>query len=149
MQIELKEVHAVYSWSWDIPRVTDTQEGSIVAHDDDEDVCGICRASYHAPCPNCKYPGESCAIVVGKCGHNFHVHCISRWIDTSTSKGLCPMCRQKFELREGIRLNEPHKLHFKEIEAKRYREIQEQIEAGNYEALEEEIPPIQEDVEMS
>lgn len=137
----------MYNWSWDIPRAT--QDGVTTTHDDDGDVCGICRASYHAPCPNCKYPGESCAIVVGKCGHNFHVHCIVRWIDTATSKGLCPMCRQKFELLDGIRLNEPHKIRFKEIEAKRYREIQEQIEAGNYEALEEEIPPIQDDVDMN
>lgn len=147
MRIELTEVHGVFNWVWDIPKNEDRLDESMA--DEDEDVCGICRASYHAPCTNCRYPGESCAIVLGRCGHNFHVHCISRWVDTPTSKGLCPMCRQKFQLLQGTKINEPHIPLFKEIEIKRYRQLQEEIEAGNYDALEEANIPPREDVEMA
>ncbi|ANZ73912.1 BA75_00310T0 [Komagataella pastoris] len=35
---------------------------------------------------------------IGSCHHSFHMHCILKWLDTDTSKGLCPMCRQIFTL---------------------------------------------------
>ncbi len=30
-----------------------------------------------------------CAFALGKCGHGFHYHCISRWLKESDS---CPLC---------------------------------------------------------
>lgn len=33
-------------------------------------------------------------LVSGKCGHNFHQHCIMQWVKQETARGQCPMCRQ-------------------------------------------------------
>ena len=70
-------------------------------------MCGICRVSYNSVCPSCKLPGRSCPLVVGECHHNFHSHCIYRWLDTQTSRGLCPMCRQEFKLSANLSINIP------------------------------------------
>ncbi|AMD22847.1 HHR078Cp [Eremothecium sinecaudum] len=107
MQIQVNNIQCVAAWYWDVPK--ELKRDSLNDEDEeDEDVCGICRASYNGTCPNCKLPGEKCPLIVGSCHHNFHVHCIYQWLNTSTSKGLCPMCRQAFSLRDGIRINEPH-----------------------------------------
>lgn len=34
------------------------------------------------------------SAVSGKCGHNFHKHCITQWIRQESARGQCPMCRQ-------------------------------------------------------
>lgn len=39
-------------------------------------------------------------VLGGGCTHNFHLHCILKWLEQDTSKGLCPMCRQIFTLLE-------------------------------------------------
>ncbi|KFZ16813.1 hypothetical protein V501_02071 [Pseudogymnoascus sp. VKM F-4519 (FW-2642)] len=49
---------------------------------------------------------EDDVCVSGKCGHNFHMHCIVEWIKQDSSKGQCPMCRQKFEWTETIATDE-------------------------------------------
>ena len=85
---------------------------------DEDDVCGICRVSYNGVCPSCKIPGKSCPLVVGSCNHSFHYHCIYRWLDTPTSKGLCPMCRQEFTLKPDVVINEPHAQKFLELISK-------------------------------
>ncbi|KAH3668648.1 hypothetical protein OGAPHI_002402 [Ogataea philodendri] len=36
--------------------------------------------------------------VIGECQHAFHMHCIWKWLETETAKGLCPMCRQPFTM---------------------------------------------------
>lgn len=102
MKIEAKKIHCVFAWSWDIPG--DCQDGT--QGPSEEDVCGICRVSYNGTCPNCKFPGDDCPLVIGDCNHNFHVHCIQQWLDTPTAKGLCPMCRQLFSLKRGVSINE-------------------------------------------
>ena len=118
MKVTIKEWNAVASWRWDMP---------------EDDVCGICRVQFDGTCPTCKYPGDDCtlrelylenfrwvyqglkmSIVIGKCGHSFHMvrsysvayesaqtydagygqHCLLTWIQQDSSKGLCPMCRQ-------------------------------------------------------
>lgn len=38
--------------------------------------------------------GADRVTVAGKCGHNFHMHCIMEWIKQEAAKGQCPMCRQ-------------------------------------------------------
>ncbi|GAV46622.1 hypothetical protein ZYGR_0A02150 [Zygosaccharomyces rouxii] len=116
MKVDIEEVHSVFAWTWHIPK--DNKDGSLEV-DDDDDVCGICRASYNATCPSCKYPGDKCSLVVGECNHNFHVHCIYRWLDTTTSKGLCPMCRQLFQLKRGLAINDSQLEKFKELQLRK------------------------------
>ncbi|KOS45585.1 hypothetical protein ACN38_g3473 [Penicillium nordicum] len=82
MKVAIKEWNAVATWHWDIP---------------EDEVCGICRVQFDGTCPTCKFPGDDCALVQGICNHAFHMHCLMTWIDLESSKGLCPMCRQKFE----------------------------------------------------
>ncbi|RPA78893.1 anaphase promoting complex subunit 11 [Ascobolus immersus RN42] len=85
MKVHVQKYSAVATWKWDVA---------------EDEVCGICRVQFDGTCPSCKYPGEDCPLLVGKCGHSFHMHCIFDWIGTESSKGLCPMCRQKFEFEE-------------------------------------------------
>ncbi|CAD6506438.1 BgTH12-07364 [Blumeria graminis f. sp. triticale] len=53
----------------------------------------------HARLVNTLGMTASC-VVSGKCGHSFHLHCIIEWIKQESSKGQCPLCRQKFEWTE-------------------------------------------------
>ncbi|KAI1823214.1 anaphase-promoting complex subunit 11 RING-H2 finger-domain-containing protein [Xylaria intraflava] len=85
MKVKIKEWNAVATWRWDLP---------------EDDVCGICQVHFDGTCPTCKYPGDDCSLLSGKCGHNFHMHCIMEWIKQDSAKGQCPMCRQKFEWNE-------------------------------------------------
>ncbi|GMM35508.1 anaphase promoting complex subunit 11 [Saccharomycopsis crataegensis] len=85
MKVTFKKWHAVTYWHWSVPN--------------QDDLCGICRVSFDGTCPSCTYPGDSCPLVVGEsCHHNFHMHCITKWLQTDASKGLCPMCRQDFKM---------------------------------------------------
>ncbi|EAL84756.1 anaphase promoting complex subunit 11 [Aspergillus fumigatus Af293] len=79
MKVTIKEWNAVATWRWDMP---------------EDDVCGICRVQFDGTCPTCKFPGDDCSLLLGKCGHSFHMHCLMTWIQQESSKGLCPMCRQ-------------------------------------------------------
>ena len=87
MKVRIVRANLVASWSWALP------------HPDSDDVCGICRVQFDGTCPTCRFPGDDCTLLVGKCGHAFHMHCLLTWITQESSKGLCPMCRQKFEWR--------------------------------------------------
>ncbi|KAF3384911.1 Anaphase-promoting complex subunit 11 [Penicillium rolfsii] len=58
MKVTLKEWNAVATWHWDMP---------------EDEVCGICRVQFDGTCPTCKFPGDDCALLVGKCGHSFHM----------------------------------------------------------------------------
>ncbi|EAW10983.1 anaphase promoting complex subunit 11 [Aspergillus clavatus NRRL 1] len=79
MKVTIKEWNAVATWRWDMP---------------EDEVCGICRVQFDGTCPTCKFPGDDCSLLLGKCGHSFHMHCLMTWIQQESSKGLCPMCRQ-------------------------------------------------------
>ncbi|KAG5946541.1 hypothetical protein E4U60_003998 [Claviceps pazoutovae] len=79
MKVTIKEWNTVATWRWDIP---------------EDDVCGICQIHFDGTCPTCKYPGDDCSLLSGKCGHNFHMHCIMEWIKQEAARGQCPMCRQ-------------------------------------------------------
>ncbi|ODV62039.1 anaphase promoting complex subunit 11, partial [Ascoidea rubescens DSM 1968] len=81
MKVKIKNWHAISYWHWTV----------------DDELCGICRAAFDSTCPVCKYPGDECPMVLGNCHHAFHLHCILKWLDTETSNGLCPMCRQTFQ----------------------------------------------------
>ncbi|KAI0160564.1 RING/U-box [Xylariaceae sp. FL1272] len=93
MKVKIKKWDAVATWRWDLP---------------EDDVCGICQVHFDGTCPTCKYPGDDCSLLSGKCGHNFHMHCIMEWIKQEAAKGQCPMCRQKFEWNEGGSGQEEH-----------------------------------------
>ncbi|KAK5992876.1 Anaphase-promoting complex subunit 11 [Cladobotryum mycophilum] len=83
MKVTIKEWNTVATWRWDIP---------------EDDVCGICQVHFDGTCPTCKYPGDDCSLLSGKCGHSFHMHCIMEWIKQESAKGQCPMCRQRMFL---------------------------------------------------
>lgn len=151
MKINVKEIYPVFAWKWDIPSENDkminVNERSIYVDyssgkdelREDEDVCGICRAIYNKTCPNCKLPGEDCPVVVGECLHNFHVHCISKWINTDTSRGLCPMCRQPFELKKYVELNESQITFFEELKIRRESRVLEEYDDAVNVDLEREV----------
>ncbi|KEY75253.1 hypothetical protein S7711_07607 [Stachybotrys chartarum IBT 7711] len=82
MKVTIKEWNTVATWRWDKP---------------EDDVCGICQVQFDGTCPTCKYPGDDCSLLSGKCGHSFHMHCILEWIKQESAKSQCPMCRQPFE----------------------------------------------------
>lgn len=91
MKVEVVEWNAVASWHWNLKDQSGTSD----------ELCGICRVAFDGTCPNCRYPGTDCPLILGKgCTHNFHLHCILQWLEQETSKGLCPMCRQVFEYRK-------------------------------------------------
>jgi anaphase-promoting complex subunit 11 len=81
LKVRLTRFHAVAAWSWNA----------------NDDVCGICQAAFEGVCPGVKYPGEDCPVVWGKCGHPFHLQCVSKWLSQPTSKNSCPICRQEWE----------------------------------------------------
>ncbi|CAG8042187.1 unnamed protein product [Penicillium nalgiovense] len=58
MKVTIKEWNAVATWHWDIP---------------EDEVCGICRVQFDGTCPTCKFPGDDCALVQGRCNHAFHM----------------------------------------------------------------------------
>lgn len=99
----------------DIHDASDDDLNSSESDEDENDVCGICRANYNGTCPTCKIPGDSCPLVIGDCKHFFHYHCIVRWLRTLHSKGLCPMCRRQFLLKTNYPINNPVRKKFNEI----------------------------------
>jgi anaphase-promoting complex subunit 11 len=84
MKVKIVSYHAVAAWRWDLP---------------DDDLCGICRVQFDGTCPKCKFPGDDCPIIMGACGHSFHMHCLDTWINQESSQGKCPMCRQVFKVK--------------------------------------------------
>ena len=58
MKVNIKKWHAVATWRWDMP---------------EDEVCGICRVQFDGTCPTCKFPGDDCTLLMGKCGHSFHM----------------------------------------------------------------------------
>jgi anaphase-promoting complex subunit 11 len=47
--------------------------------------------------PPGSFPGEDSPVVWGKCGHAFHLQCVSKWLNQPSSKNSCPICRQDWE----------------------------------------------------
>jgi anaphase-promoting complex subunit 11 len=80
LQVHIKRFHAVAQWSWNA----------------NDDVCGICQTAFEGTAPGVKFPGEDCPVVWGKCGHAFHLQCVSKWLQQPSSKNSCPICRQSW-----------------------------------------------------
>jgi len=77
MKVKLNKMSLVANWSWQLG---------------DNDHCTICMNQFECACPQCKFPGDDCPPIEGKCGHIFHLHCIYKWLDSGTDK--CPLDRE-------------------------------------------------------
>lgn len=90
MKVRILEWQGISAWRWRLNESGHLESGA-------DELCGICRVPFDGTCPNCKYPGEECPLILGAdCSHNFHLHCIIKWLEQDSSRGLCPMCRQIF-----------------------------------------------------
>jgi hypothetical protein len=68
----------------------------------EQDNCPVCRLSLHDPCIKCRSQDivsstevwETCKWCLGGCGHMYHFHCISEWINRRLEEKdkTCPMC---------------------------------------------------------
>mmetsp|Transcript_28210 Transcript_28210/g.70972 ORF Transcript_28210/g.70972 Transcript_28210/m.70972 type:complete len:100 (+) Transcript_28210:115-414(+) len=79
LKVTVKRWSAVASWTWAA----------------DDDVCGICHMALDGCAPGAPGPGDDSPVVWGKCAHNFHLLCISTWLNNS--KNSCPICRRNWE----------------------------------------------------
>ena len=86
MKYKIKKYTALATWHWSIP-------------DKDNRDCRICRQDFDAPCATqkCRFPGDDCPIIFGKCKHYFHLHCIHSWNKEQMSP-TCPLCRAPWEI---------------------------------------------------
>ncbi|KAK9459598.1 anaphase-promoting complex subunit 11 [Lipomyces oligophaga] len=87
MKVTINRWNAVSTWHWGDTR---------------DEVCGICRVAFEGTCPGCKYPGDDCPLMIGECSHAFHMHCLLNWLSTEASRGLCPMCRRRFQTAKAV-----------------------------------------------
>mmetsp|Transcript_10187 Transcript_10187/g.21749 ORF Transcript_10187/g.21749 Transcript_10187/m.21749 type:complete len:87 (-) Transcript_10187:112-372(-) len=84
MIVKVDEWHAVATWTWGA----------------EDDACGICRLPFDGCCPDCKMPGDDCPIATGDCDHQFHMHCIVKWINSQgPTQQRCPMCRREWQFK--------------------------------------------------
>jgi len=73
------------------------------AYDITVDNCAICRNHIMDKCIECQSTQEmtdieeNCSIAWGKCSHVFHMHCISRWLNT---RQVCPLDNRKWEFKK-------------------------------------------------
>lgn len=58
---------------------------------DSSNVCNACKYKFDDVCVACSKNGVTdktqCPVRTGKCGHTFHVHCLSKCLDKSNT---CP-----------------------------------------------------------
>ncbi|KAL7546608.1 hypothetical protein ACHAWF_009938 [Thalassiosira exigua] len=89
LKIRVKRWHGVAKWTWGVG-------------DDEDDVCIVCQSAFEGVAPGVKFPGDECPVVWGKCGHAFHLQCVSAWLqsqnnNTPNNTPTCPTCRQEWE----------------------------------------------------
>ena len=104
LRVRIKRVHAVARWTWNVAGVspggndtsaTGQQRMSVdFPPDEEEEVCTICQSAFEGTAPGSKFPGDECPVVWGKCGHSFHLSCVSTWLSDKTT---CPYCRAEWE----------------------------------------------------
>jgi len=82
MKVEVREWKAVATWTWNLS-------------DDD---CSICRMPFDGCPPEAKYPGDDSPVVLGVCGHAFHLLCINKWLTEKREAG-CPYCRRPWQFK--------------------------------------------------
>ena len=109
LRVKIKRYHAVARWTWNVAGVNPTEsaedDGSTTSSsrqrmsvdfppDEEEEVCTICQSAFEGTAPGTKFPGDECPVVWGKCGHSFHLSCVSTWLGDKTT---CPYCRAEWE----------------------------------------------------
>lgn len=73
------------------------------SYDISVDNCAICRNHIMDKCIECQSVqertnvDENCTIAWGKCSHVFHMHCISRWLNT---RQVCPLDNRNWEFKK-------------------------------------------------
>ncbi|KAI9278250.1 anaphase-promoting complex subunit 11 [Phascolomyces articulosus] len=82
MKLKVKSWTMAAYWSWDVKEA---------------DVCGICHVAYDGCCPDCTTPGDDCPLIWGECTHVFHMHCLVKWLDSSSNGEHCPMDRRPWK----------------------------------------------------
>lgn len=80
IRVRVKRYLGVAHWTWNCG--------------DEEDVCSICQNPFEGIAPGVKYPGDDSPVVFGKCGHFFHLQCVTQWLNT---RSTCPFCRSDWE----------------------------------------------------
>ena len=62
----------------------------------DSETCSICKASFISPCADCEVRGisDACPAVQGRCGHQYHLHCIEKWVSKNPT---CPLCGDRWD----------------------------------------------------
>ena len=59
------------------------------------ETCAICRIELGEPCMNCAaHSFVDCPVSQGKCGHEFHTHCLEKWL---LKNRICPLCSINWE----------------------------------------------------
>ncbi|PKI82652.1 hypothetical protein MVES_003465 [Malassezia vespertilionis] len=79
MKVHVRKWHPVAYWHWAVR--------------DPDDVCGICQNYFDGVCGACREPGNACPLAFGECSHEFHRHCIMKWL-SEKREPLCPMCKR-------------------------------------------------------
>ena len=79
MRVRVTNWHPVAYWHWDVRDV--------------DDVCGICQNVFDGVCGACREPGDACPLAYGECTHEFHLHCIAKWL-SEKHEPLCPLCKR-------------------------------------------------------
>lgn len=76
---QITKLQAVYVSSW-----AKSQES-----------CAICKSLLINPCVICEAneSTDPCPYQEGECGHIYHLHCISKWIQQQPN---CPICGQRW-----------------------------------------------------
>ena len=88
MKVKLNKMNLVANWSWQLG---------------DNEHCTICMSPFECACPQCKFPGDDCPPIEGKCGHIFHLHCIYKWLESGTDK--CRLDREVWKEKTESDLN--------------------------------------------
>lgn len=58
----------------------------------DSSICNICKNPLTFPCLECETENKDrCIVVICKCKHNFHSHCMQNWRRVQ-GKEFCPTC---------------------------------------------------------
>lgn len=61
--------------------------------------CPICQCDLTTRCIECQADHDKrCGLSYGRCGHIYHVCCISGWISGANSNKACPYCYTEWHL---------------------------------------------------
>ncbi len=82
--VEIKKWNVATTWVWDV--VVDN--------------CAICRNNIMDNCIQCQIiaaTDDNCTLAWGICNHIFHLHCITKWIQT---RAVCPLDNSEWDFQK-------------------------------------------------